>query len=48
MYWRCPEYNAVRLFFCTVMGLLVGGVFFGLGVERSTQQDVSGAQWGAE
>lgn len=40
MYWRAPDYNAVRYFFCTIMALVVGGVFFGLGRLRGTQQQV--------
>ena len=46
MYWRSPEYNAVRLFFCSIMGLIVGAVFFGLGVARATQQEVSAVEDG--
>lgn len=39
-YGRAPDYNVVRYFFCLIMALLVGGVFFGLGEKRSTQQDL--------
>ncbi|CAI5480132.1 unnamed protein product [Closterium sp. Yama58-4] len=50
MYWRAPDYNAVRYFFCAIMALLVGGVFFGLGKQRGTQQqllNVMGAMYTA-
>ncbi|CAI5967831.1 unnamed protein product [Closterium sp. NIES-64] len=50
MYWRAPDYNAVRYFFCVIMALLIGGVFFGLGKQRSTQQqllNVMGAMYTA-
>lgn len=40
MYWRSPDYNVVRYFFCLVIALLVGSVFWDLGTKRSTQQDV--------
>lgn len=40
MYWRTPEYNVVRYFFCVVIALLVGSVFWGLGGKRNTQQNV--------
>lgn len=41
VYWRCPEYNAVRFLFTIIIGLFIGGIFFGLGTLYSTQQEVS-------
>ncbi|CAI7754317.1 unnamed protein product [Closterium sp. NIES-53] len=40
MYWRAPDYNAVRYIFCTVFALLIGLVFFGLGKKTATMLDV--------
>ena len=38
--WRAPDYNAVRFFYTAVVGLLIGGVYFGLGSLHATQQEV--------
>ncbi|CAI5462796.1 unnamed protein product [Closterium sp. Yama58-4] len=40
MYWRAPDYNAVRYIFCTVFALLIGLVFFGLGNKTGTMLDI--------
>ncbi|GJP34732.1 hypothetical protein CLOM_g19168, partial [Closterium sp. NIES-68] len=40
MYWRAPDYNAVRYLFTAAMALLIGGVYWGLGQQRATQQQV--------
>ncbi|GJP35639.1 hypothetical protein CLOM_g20158, partial [Closterium sp. NIES-68] len=40
MYWRAPDYNAVRYIFCCTFALLIGLVFFGLGKKTSTMLDV--------
>ncbi|CAI5480135.1 unnamed protein product [Closterium sp. Yama58-4] len=40
MYWRAPDYNAMRYFSSVVMALLIGGVYFGQGQQRSTQQQL--------
>ncbi|CAI6008518.1 unnamed protein product [Closterium sp. NIES-65] len=40
MYWRAPDYNAVRYIFCTVFALLIGLVFFGLGKKTATMLDI--------
>ena len=38
--WRAPDYNAVRFFYTAVVGLLIGGVYFGLVSLHATQQEV--------
>ncbi|CAI7919221.1 unnamed protein product [Closterium sp. NIES-54] len=40
LYWRAPDYNAMRYFSSVVMALLIGGVYFGQGQQCSTQQQV--------
>ncbi|XP_042473406.1 pleiotropic drug resistance protein 2-like isoform X1 [Zingiber officinale] len=39
-YWRNPQYNAVRFFMTTVIGLIFGTMFWNKGKQTSTQQDV--------
>ncbi|KAG0616226.1 hypothetical protein M758_5G099800 [Ceratodon purpureus] len=39
-YWRNPYYNVVRLMFTTVCGLVLGSIFWKLGSNRTTQQDL--------
>ncbi|XP_076900662.1 ABC transporter G family member 31-like [Bidens hawaiensis] len=34
VYWRSPEYNAVRLLFTTMCALIVGSVFWDIGSKR--------------
>lgn len=34
VYWRSPQYNAVRLFFTTFSALILGSVFWNLGAKR--------------
>ena len=33
-YWRNPQYNADRFFFTTVIALLFGTIFWGIGTKR--------------
>ncbi|KAL4610177.1 hypothetical protein ACB092_08G033000 [Castanea dentata] len=40
VYWRSPQYNAIRLFFTTISALLIGTVFWNIGLRRSTTQDL--------
>ncbi|XP_042426984.1 ABC transporter G family member 36-like isoform X1 [Zingiber officinale] len=42
-YWRNPPYTAVRIFFTTVIALMFGTIFWGLGTKRSRQQDLFNA-----
>ncbi|XP_071737932.1 ABC transporter G family member 31-like [Rutidosis leptorrhynchoides] len=35
VYWRSPEYNAVRLIFTTLCALIVGSVFWDVGSKRN-------------
>ena len=40
-YWRNPGYNAVRCVFCTVLGLLLGSIYYqvrGVGGESLRRQ----------
>ncbi|XP_054800906.1 ABC transporter G family member 39-like [Prosopis cineraria] len=39
-YWRNPQYNAVRFFLTTVMGVLFGLIFWGKGNKTHKQQDL--------
>ncbi|XP_043723662.1 ABC transporter G family member 31-like [Telopea speciosissima] len=40
VYWRSPEYNAVRLFFTTISALILGTIFWDIGSKRSTSQNL--------
>ncbi|KVH94078.1 hypothetical protein Ccrd_003864 [Cynara cardunculus var. scolymus] len=40
VYWRSPEYNAVRLFFTTMCALIVGSVFWDVGSKRNNSQNL--------
>ncbi|OEL16187.1 ABC transporter G family member 36 [Dichanthelium oligosanthes] len=42
-YWRNPQYNAVRFFFTTIISLLFGTIFWGLGAKREKPQDLFNA-----
>ncbi|XP_008775866.2 pleiotropic drug resistance protein TUR2-like isoform X1 [Phoenix dactylifera] len=42
-YWRNPSYNAIRLFFTTVIALMFGTIFWRLGSKTTTQQDLFNA-----
>ncbi|KAF8696862.1 hypothetical protein HU200_036501 [Digitaria exilis] len=42
-YWRNPAYNAVRLFFTTVIALIFGTVFWDLGGKMGQSQDLFNA-----
>lgn len=33
-YWRTPEYNAVRFFFCIMVGIIFGTIFWDRGMQR--------------
>lgn len=39
-YWRHPQYNAVRFFMTTVIGILFGVIFWDKGQKTNRQQDV--------
>ncbi|KAJ9540247.1 hypothetical protein OSB04_026753 [Centaurea solstitialis] len=39
-YWRHPQYNAVRFFMTTVIGILFGVIFWNKGQKTDQQQDV--------
>lgn len=38
VYWRSPQYNVVRLFFTTISALIIGSVFWNVGLKRETTQ----------
>uniref|UniRef100_A0A7N2KPZ6 ABC transporter domain-containing protein n=1 Tax=Quercus lobata TaxID=97700 RepID=A0A7N2KPZ6_QUELO len=40
VYWRSPQYNAIRLFFTAISALLIGTVFWNIGLRRSTTQEL--------
>ncbi|KAK4606103.1 hypothetical protein RGQ29_000394 [Quercus rubra] len=40
VYWRSPQYNAMRLFFTAICALLLGSIFWDIGLRRSTTQDL--------
>ncbi|XP_068641438.1 ABC transporter G family member 31 [Aristolochia californica] len=40
VYWRSPLYNVVRLFFTTLSALILGSIFWGIGLKRKTTQDL--------
>ncbi|KAL8199987.1 hypothetical protein R6Q57_011326 [Mikania cordata] len=40
-YWRNPQYNVVRFFMTTVIGLIFGIIFWQKGTKMSKQQDLS-------
>ncbi|KAK4275171.1 hypothetical protein QN277_018300 [Acacia crassicarpa] len=40
VYWRSPQYNAVRLLFTTISALIFGTVFWNVGSRKSTTQDL--------
>ncbi|KAI3848811.1 hypothetical protein MKW92_046664 [Papaver armeniacum] len=42
-YWRNPQYNAVRFFFTTVIALMFGTIFWGLGTKIDRTQDLFNA-----
>ncbi|KAK9927467.1 hypothetical protein M0R45_024650 [Rubus argutus] len=39
-YWRNPQYSAVRLFFTTMMAVLLGSIFWDFGSKRKMQRDL--------
>ncbi|GAY38373.1 hypothetical protein CUMW_036200 [Citrus unshiu] len=40
VYWRSPQYNAVRLAFTTVAALILGSVFWEVGSQRDSSQSL--------
>lgn len=36
LYWRLPDYNAVRIFFTCIFGLLIGSIYWRKGNKRCT------------
>ncbi|XP_042482888.1 pleiotropic drug resistance protein 1-like [Macadamia integrifolia] len=42
-YWRNPPYTAIRLFFTTIIALLLGTMFWNLGSRSQRQQDIFNA-----
>ncbi|KAL5817183.1 hypothetical protein ACOSQ3_025561 [Xanthoceras sorbifolium] len=38
VYWRSPQYNAMRLFFTTIAALIFGSVFWDVGSKRDSTQ----------
>eukprot|EP00884_Botryococcus_braunii_P014151 jgi/Botrbrau1/22737/Bobra.0132s0074.2 len=41
IYWRSPQYNAVRFFFTCIFGLVIGSIYWRLGNKRSSVQNLS-------
>mmetsp|Transcript_9242 Transcript_9242/g.27733 ORF Transcript_9242/g.27733 Transcript_9242/m.27733 type:complete len:1604 (+) Transcript_9242:484-5295(+) len=39
-YWRSPPYNGVRFFSSTIIGLLLGSVFWQIGTKTDREQDI--------
>ncbi|XVF55669.1 hypothetical protein PTKIN_Ptkin06aG0055600 [Pterospermum kingtungense] len=39
-YWRNPQYNAIRFFMTTIIGVLFGLIFWNKGEQTSKQQDL--------
>ena len=33
-YWRFPQYNAVRMVFTVIFGLIIGAIYWRLGKQR--------------
>ncbi|BDA51445.1 ABC transporter G family member 36 [Coccomyxa sp. Obi] len=40
VYWRTPEYNAVRMLSTTLLGLLFGSIYWGIGSLRGNAQTI--------
>ncbi|GAB2234955.1 hypothetical protein Droror1_Dr00004228 [Drosera rotundifolia] len=40
VYWRSPQYNAVRLFLTTVIGIILGTIFWGIGSKRDSMMNL--------
>lgn len=40
VYWRSPQYNVIRLFFTTIAAVILGSVFWNIGLKRETTQDL--------
>ncbi|KAF3968871.1 hypothetical protein CMV_007280 [Castanea mollissima] len=40
VYWRSPQYNAMRLFFTAICAILLGSIFWDVGLRRNTTQDL--------
>lgn len=39
-YWRNPDYNAMRMFFTTIIAIMLGTIFWNLGSKVEQQQDI--------
>ncbi|XP_071901429.1 ABC transporter G family member 29-like [Coffea arabica] len=49
-YWRSPDYNLVRYFYCLAAALMVGTIFWRVGTKRESSGDlmtIVGAMYGA-
>ncbi|KAL2332954.1 hypothetical protein Fmac_014167 [Flemingia macrophylla] len=40
VYWRSPQYNAMRIFFTIICALIFGTIFWDIGTKRETTQQV--------
>nr|CAD1817865.1 unnamed protein product [Ananas comosus var. bracteatus] len=40
-YWRNPQYNAIRFFMTTIIGLIFGTIFWNKGKKTSSEQDLT-------
>ncbi|XP_042513197.1 ABC transporter G family member 31-like isoform X2 [Macadamia integrifolia] len=40
VYWRSPQYNAMRLFFTTLAALIFGSIFWDVGSKRDTTENI--------
>nr|QVT92296.1 ABC transporter [Salvia miltiorrhiza] len=40
VYWRSPQYNAVRMFFTTLSAIIIGTVFWDVGSKRDSSQNL--------
>ncbi|KAH9609740.1 hypothetical protein KSS87_012730, partial [Heliosperma pusillum] len=40
VYWRSPQYNAVRLFFSMLCGLIIGSMFWDIGSKRDSSINI--------
>lgn len=39
-YWRNPAYNGVRYVFCVVLALLLGSIYWDMGMKRHTPTEL--------
>ncbi|XP_043723660.1 ABC transporter G family member 31-like isoform X2 [Telopea speciosissima] len=40
VYWRSPQYNAMRLFFTTLSAIIIGSIFWDVGSKRDTTENL--------